>query len=548
MTSQTCLECGLALGPEMAFCPACGNKISQQAQEEAERLSQSHSASAGYEGMEAAFPLPPGSAPDVKEMVRTALPKPGDVLGGNLRLLKYLGAGSLCATYSCESTEHPGAIGVLKLLQPRKAADPILSEDFLFLAKSVSRYRHPSVARILDARRQDGDVFYTMEWLQGSPLRMWLLDRLAMDTRVLPGLDLFLRLLDAFREIHEHGCYGCLKPENIFVTERGPVVVDFGVPGFLTAQEFEFNAYARRYLPYMAPELRQQWSNLVPQSDIYSLGAILYEILLGRPPAWPLKLPSDVSPHFGIDADEIIQRAMAPQPFDRFSSIDAFQEAVGGLIQNIRRQMGEPEPARPTAPRPALGRKHGAPRSTPPVQPEAYPHADASEKLPAQNRLGSPQPSRAPSADHLQTPNQTSLNFPAHNLPGPGHASADQSQEPLPEIRDEWTDATSEALESALGGDSSSMGRGVASPYSQSSYSDHESGEGDESSYGSAQSPYGKPSGTQGFKHPLDNSLPPQDEDLEEGGATPAWAYALLAVLAATLCALAAIAGMNLTP
>ena len=67
--------------------------------------------------------------------------------------------------------------------------------------------------------------------------------------------------------------------------------MDFGVVGFLSPQEFEFNSYARRYLPYMAPELRQDWSNLLPHSDFYSLGAMLYEILVGRVPA-PQLAPS----------------------------------------------------------------------------------------------------------------------------------------------------------------------------------------------------------------------------------------------------------------
>jgi serine/threonine protein kinase len=85
----------------------------------------------------------------------------------------------------------------------------------------------------------------------------------------------------------------------------------------------------------MAPELRQDWSNLLPQSDIYSLGALLYEILVGRSPAPHLRLPSELSPIFGIDADEIILKSMAPNASDRFGTAEAFKLALEALQSNL---------------------------------------------------------------------------------------------------------------------------------------------------------------------------------------------------------------------
>jgi len=263
------------------------------------------------------------------------LPRMGETFAGRYRVEKYLGLGALCNAYLCRDSGTGNREVVLKIMHARKAAEPGLADSFLFLAASVAKYDHKGVARILDTGRHEGQPYYTMEWVGGTPMRLWLMERLNFDTRVLPGLGIIASLLDTFETIHERGCYGCVKPENVFITLNGPVIMDFGVVGFLSPQEFEYNSYARRYLPYMAPELRQDWSNLLPQSDFYSIGALLYEVLAGRSPAPQLKLPSELSRAFGIEADEIILKAMAPRPLDRFATVEAFRQAVVSLQASL---------------------------------------------------------------------------------------------------------------------------------------------------------------------------------------------------------------------
>ena len=266
---------------------------------------------------------------------KSPLPQPGDTLADRYRVEKFLGQGSLCNAYLCRDLKGGNREVVLKAMHARKAAEPGLAESFLFLADSISKYDHRGIAKTFESGRMGDTPYYTMEWVSGTPLRMWLMERLTFENRVLPGLGLLRSLLETFEAIHERGCYGSLKPENVFVTLSGPVVMDFSVVGFLSPQEFEFNSYARRYLPYMAPELRQDWSNLIPHSDYYSLGAILYEILAGRAPSSPLRLPSELSELFGIEADEIILKAMAPSPLDRFGTLEAFRGAVESLQASL---------------------------------------------------------------------------------------------------------------------------------------------------------------------------------------------------------------------
>jgi serine/threonine protein kinase len=322
---MTCHECGAMIAAENAICPSCGARQAALASPALARAAES-----------ARVPkLADPRAGTPAATTGSPLPRMGETFAGRYRVEKYLGLGALCNAYLCRDSGAGNRETVLKIMHARKAAEKGLADSFLFLAASVAKYDHKGIARVFDTGRHEGQPYYTMEWVGGTPMRLWLMERLSFDNRVLPGLGLIASLLDTFEAVHERGCYGSVKPENVFITLNGPVLMDFGVVGFLSPQEFEYNSYARRYLPYMAPELRQDWSNLLPQSDFYSVGALLYEVLAGRPPAPQLKLPSELSRAFGIEADEIILKAMAQRPLDRFATVEAFRQAVVSLQASL---------------------------------------------------------------------------------------------------------------------------------------------------------------------------------------------------------------------
>lgn len=358
-----CRECGASITADVSFCPICGMRQGAPAQED--RLQDP--AQAGQPPIvrapvnapapranpptavpAAAAPVVSGPGNAAAKTAKASLPQAGDTFANRYRVEKYLGLGALCNSYLCRDLTAGNQEVVLKVMHARKAAEAGLAESFLFLAESVAKYDYKGIAKIHESGRHEGAPYYTMEWVGGVPLRLWLMERLNFENRVLPGLGIISALLDTFEVIHERGCYGCVKPENVFITLNGPVIMDFGVVGFLSPQEFEFNSYARRYLPYMAPELRQDWSNLLPHSDYYSLGAILYEILVGRAPAPQLRLPSELSRIFDIEADEIILKSMASKPLDRFGTVEAFKNAVVSLQSTLLN--AHPQDAVPSAP------------------------------------------------------------------------------------------------------------------------------------------------------------------------------------------------------
>lgn len=342
---MTCHECGAMIAAETAICPSCGARQAAIAKP----LSAPAPVAKSAEPARAA--RMPVSRSETLPAAATGVPLPrmGETFAGRYRVEKYLGLGALCNAYLCRDSGAGNRETVLKIMHARKATEPGLADSFLFLAASVAKYEHKGIARVFDSGRYEGQPYYTMEWVGGTPMRLWLMERLSFDNRVLPGLGIIASLLDTFEALHERGCYGSIKPENVFITLNGPVIMDFGVVGFLSPQEFEYNSYARRYLPYMAPELRQDWSNLLPQSDFYSVGALLYEVLAGRPPAPQLKLPSELSRAFGIEADEIILKAMAQRPLDRFGTVEAFRQAVVSLQASLLAKPRETGPFLPAA-------------------------------------------------------------------------------------------------------------------------------------------------------------------------------------------------------
>jgi serine/threonine protein kinase len=341
MESWSCPRCATAVSANVVVCPQCGavgenagtmtlSMARPKLEEGAASSPRAPSPVAASEWPEE----PPSGSMAAWRNGRTGSMAPGEVFANRFRIERLLGSGSLGTAFVARAAGVQGFI-CLKLMHPRKAVDKQIARDWVRLQDAVTRYQSPGIAKVYEAGVHQDIPWMAMEYVPGPTLRMWMLEKLQFDTRVPPGLDLIQRLIRIFDRIHELGCYGVIKPENVVVTPKGPVLMDFGVPGFLTPQEFEFNAYARRYLPYMAPELRQDFANLLPQSDYYSIGALLYEILTGRPPAAPVTLPSSMSPIFGIEADEIILKSLAESPQDRFGSNIGFEGALNAMRQAL---------------------------------------------------------------------------------------------------------------------------------------------------------------------------------------------------------------------
>ncbi len=249
---------------------------------------------------------------------------------GAYELLQPLGAGGMAEVWLARRAD-----GVFErqvaLKIPRLSHVPAeMVERFARECKILATLECPGVARLYDAGVGAGGTPYiAMEYVPGRPLIAWCESR-ALDIRA--RVHLFLQVLEAVRQAHAHGIiHRDLKPSNILVTDQGEVrLLDFGVASLLqqdTSPRSLTRIYGRALTPeYASPELLRGHPVDV-RSDIYSLGAVLHELLTG---ARPGKITSDGGKTGPLSAElrDIVAKAMAAAPTDRFADAATFAAAL----------------------------------------------------------------------------------------------------------------------------------------------------------------------------------------------------------------------------
>jgi len=220
------------------------------------------------------------------------IPKAGDatLVGRTLRhytLLEKIGAGGMGEVYRARD-ERRGRIVALKILPPEFAPDADKMRRFIREAKAASALSHANVATVYEVGEAEGIHFIAMEYISGQTLSEWAGSRALEPERI---IDAGIQMADALDEAHEKGIiHRDLKPANVMVTARGQVkVLDFGLAKVakgatqVTDSSVTFSTQRGLVLgtvAYMSPE-QVLGHQLDGRTDIFSLGAVLYELAAG---------------------------------------------------------------------------------------------------------------------------------------------------------------------------------------------------------------------------------------------------------------------------
>jgi serine/threonine protein kinase len=239
---------------------------------------------------------PPSTASD-----DATLPMPRRSLAGGsqigpFRIVRTLGEGGFGIVYEAEQSKPVKRTVALKLLKPGVATDEVLSR-FEGERQALARMEHPSVAKVLDAGvTEDGRPYFAMEFVRGEPILAFADSaQLGIPER----LELMIRVCEAIQHAHAKGVvHRDLKPANILCmrTESGPLpkVIDFGIAK-ATGERLVDSAMvtlggAMMGTPdYMSPE-QADGTDIDTRTDVYSLGATLYELTSGLLPFDPAEL------------------------------------------------------------------------------------------------------------------------------------------------------------------------------------------------------------------------------------------------------------------
>ena len=222
-------------------------------------------------------------------VTNTRSPGPGDVIGG-YRLASLLGRGGMGSVFRAIQLNLDRMVA-LKIMLPEYAARPGAAERFAREAKVSAALRHPNAIEVFDYGAADGYLYLAMELLEGTTLRSTVGDGNLVSTE--RTIELALRIAEVLVAAHARGIvHRDLKPENVFLetqtdgTER-LVVVDFGL-AFISGDDQLGRMTSEGMITgtpdYISPEQAIGSKDVGPASDLYALGCMMFEMLVGVTP------------------------------------------------------------------------------------------------------------------------------------------------------------------------------------------------------------------------------------------------------------------------
>jgi tetratricopeptide (TPR) repeat protein/predicted Ser/Thr protein kinase len=266
---------------------------------------------------------------------------------GPYRLLHLIGRGGMGAVYLAERVDGEVTQRLAIKLLPLGAGNP-QRDRFLQERQILASLTHPNIARMLDAGHLDnGHPFLVMEYIDGQPI-----DAFAASLNVRQIIALFLKVCSAVGHLHRNLIvHRDLKPANILVTAEGePKLLDFGIAKILDLATDATLTSLRMLTPHYASPEQVMGGRISTAVDIYSLGAVLYELLTGKPahefdersPEAVARVvttreptrPSRWVPELKGDLESILLKALRKDPHERYATVEQFADDLQAFLES----------------------------------------------------------------------------------------------------------------------------------------------------------------------------------------------------------------------
>jgi eukaryotic-like serine/threonine-protein kinase len=266
---------------------------------------------------------------------------------GRYRVLRRLGSGGMANVYLAEDEELGRRIAI-KILNERHAADEQFIERFRREAKNAAGLSHPNIVQIYDRGEAEGTYYIAMEYLGGRTLKETVADRQPLPIR--EAIDYARQILAALRFAHRNGIvHRDIKPHNALMDDDGRLKVsDFGIARAGAASQMTEAGSIIGTAQYLSPE-QARGAAVDHRSDLYSLGIVLYELLTGTVPFTgdtPVEIamkhlskvpepPSAKRPEIPRALDQVVLRALAKDPDDRYGSAEEFDAELAQVAEGL---------------------------------------------------------------------------------------------------------------------------------------------------------------------------------------------------------------------
>ena len=287
------------------------------------------------------------------------LPRLHAALADRYRIERELGAGGMATVYLAQDLKHARQVAV-KVLRPELAA-VIGAERFLAEIRTTAALQHPHILPLFDSGATDGFLFYVMPFVSGETVR----DRLNREKQLpIPdAIRIATQVASALDYAHRQGViHRDIKPENILLHDGSALVADFGIA--LAASKAGGSRMTETGMSlgtphYMSPEQAMGEREITARSDVYALGCVLYEMLLGEPPftgptaqAIVAKVMTEAPAGLVARRDRVppavedaVLTALEKLPADRFATAAEFAQAISGEGAGSTQRMTRRGPA-----------------------------------------------------------------------------------------------------------------------------------------------------------------------------------------------------------